>query len=101
MCFRSVLITKKFWKKGVSGFCLIFLSHSAKKLRGGTLMYFRNVLVSKIFWVIGLSGFCLFLSHSAEKIRGGTIQFFRNFRVSKHHKHKKGISLISVEFFVS
>ena len=118
----------------------IVLSHSALKLRGGTLMCFRNVLVSKIFWVIGVSGFCLFfcltlpknfvgepffvseffghrktlctivisrffvenfLSHSAAKFRGGTVQCFRKFWVSKNFMHKKGLSLISVEFFVS
>ena len=38
-----------FWIIGVSGFCRIFLSHSAEKLHGGTLRCLRNVLVSKFF----------------------------------------------------
>ena len=101
LCFRNVPITKKFWIVGVSGFCLDFLSHSARKLRGGTLMGFRNVLVSKVFWIRGVSGFCLFLSHSAAKFHGGTIQYFRKFWVSKNFIQKKGLSLVSVEFFVS
>ena len=42
-----------------------------------------------------------FLSHSAEKFRGGTLQCFRKFQVSENFMHKKGISLFSVENFLS
>ena len=41
--------------------------------------------------------FCL----SAKKIRWGTLRCFRKFRVSKNFMHKKGISLFSVEIFLS
>ena len=41
--------------------------------------------------------FCL----STKKFRWGTLRCFRKFRVSKNFIHKKGISLVSVEFFVS
>ena len=41
--------------------------------------------------------FCL----STEKFRWGTLRCFRKFRVSKTFMHKKGISLFSVESFLS
>ena len=55
-----------------------FLSHSARKLRGGKFLCFRNVLITKIFRIMGVSGFCLFsLSHSAGNFRGGILLCFK------------------------
>ena len=40
------------------------------------------------------------MPHNAEKVLEGTIQCFRKLRVSKDFRHKKGISLFSVETFL-
>ena len=41
------------------------------------------------------------LSHSTKKFRWGTVRCFRKFRVSQNFMHKRGISLNSVEKFLS
>ena len=41
------------------------------------------------------------LSHSTKKFRWGTVRCFRKFRVLQNFMHKKGISLNSVEKFLS
>ena len=47
---KSKGIEKFLHRKGVSLFSLeTFLSHSAKKLRKGTILCFRNILVGKIY----------------------------------------------------
>ena len=59
-------------RRWVSRFSVkIVLSHSAKKLRRGTLRCFRKFLVSKIFMdKRGISRFSvgIYLAHSTEKL---------------------------------
>ena len=69
-----------------------FLSHSAKKFRGGTLQCFRKIQLSKNFMHrkrISLFFVESFLSHSAEKIRRWTLPYFKKITVSKIFMHKR------------
>ena len=73
-----------------------FLSDSAEKLNGGTLLCcFRKFLVAKKLMDQrggGVSRFSVenFLSRSAEKFRRGTLRCIRKFRVAKNFMHQKG-----------
>ena len=68
-----------------------FLSHSAEKHRGGTLLCFRNVLVSKIFMHRGGGGgghqgfLENFLSHSAKKFVGNLSMFPKSWGIEKFY----------------
>ena len=67
MCLRKVLVSKIFLIKRGIRILSVFLSHTAQKLRGGTLLCFRNVPITKKFWIVGVSGFCLFFCLTVPK----------------------------------
>ena len=93
-------------KRGVSRlFVQNFLSQSTEKFRWGTLRCIGKFQVSKNFIHQRKGGITFLrrklLSHSTEKFRWGTVRCFRKFRVSQNFMHKKGISLNSVDKFLS
>ena len=59
--------------------------YASERERGGGITFLRRKL----------------LSHSTEKFRWGTVGCFRKFRASQNFMHKKGLSLNSVEKFLS
>ena len=104
---RKFLVSKSFMdEKGVSRFSVEnFLSQSTEKFRWGTLRCIGKFRVSKNFIHQRKGGITFLrrklLSHSTEKFRWGTVRCFRKFRVSQNFMHKKGISLNSVDKFLS
>ena len=83
-----------------------FLSHSAEKLRRGTLLCFRKFLVSKNVRDKRGGGnhdlpSKLFSSHSTQTFSRGTLLCFRKFRLSKNFMPKIEISPFSIENFLS
>ena len=71
----------------------IFLFHSEKNLRRGTLLCFKAFRLSKKFIdKRGISRFAVgnFLSHSTEKHWRGTLLCFRKVWVTKTSMHKRG-----------
>ena len=70
-----------------------FLSHSADKIRRGTLLRFERILVSILFKQKRgqASRFCRnFFSHMTKKLCQGTILCFRNFLVGKKYSWIRG-----------
>ena len=78
---------------GVSRFSVEnFLSHSAKKIRGGTLQCFKLRVSKNFMHKKGISLFSVevFSSHSAEKFRRGTLLCFKKVLVSKILMQRRG-----------
>ena len=93
-------------KEGISLFSVeFFLSHSAEKIRRGTLLCFEKILVWKIFMHRrGASRFCRnFFSHSTEtkSFVKEPFCFPENFSYRKNLWIRRGISRFSVEIFMS
>ena len=118
LCFRSILVSKKFMDKtgegeGVSRLSVkIFLSHSAKKFRRGNLQCVTNFGQRKILCFRDLSHdfVSIFFCLSAEKFRRGNLSdlCIRKILVSKKIMDKRGggrkeegVSRFPVEFFMS
>ena len=88
-------------KKGISRLSVeSLLSHSAEKIRRGTVLCFIQLLVSKnfvLYTVMLWFSAKIILSLSAESIRRGTSLFFRTFQVLKTLMPKQRISRFSLE----
>ena len=87
--------------RGITILSKFFLSHSAEKIREGTLLCFRKFLVrKKIMDKTGDHDFSSKnLSQSAEKFREGTLSCFRKFLVWKKLWIREGDPLFSLESF--
>ena len=79
------------------------LSHSVEGIRGETFCVSEKILCQKKLYIKGdYRHFLLelFVSQSL-KLHTGTLQCFRKYRVSKKFTHRKRISQISVDYFLS
>ena len=92
-------------KRGITTFRSKFFVSQYRKNSSGNTRCIRKLRVSENFMHQrgGVSHFSAenFLSNITEKFRWGTLRCFRNIRVSQHFMQKKGISLNSVEKFLS
>ena len=90
----------------MSRFCVeTYLSHNAEKFRGHPFNVSDNLGYRKFLCIREGGGFTFLrrkhLSHSTKSFRWGTVRCFRKIRVSQKFVHRRGVSLKSVEKFLS
>ena len=105
-CFRKFGVSKNFMNnRGITFFRRNFFVAQYRKISLGKFSVYRKLSGIEKFYASEEGGVSRFsvenFCHTVPKSFFGTVRCFRKFRVSRNFMHKKGISLNSVEKFLS